>query len=320
MHYLLILFLTFIVSACSKEPESIPFEKLDLPENKIYRDVFLTSEGRLVICGSEGQKGFIMHSDDLGQTWTSYGGTLNHAVNALHFVDANVGFCADGDVIIRRTEDGGVTWSPFYDTTWPLTVNRKLRSIWFTTPEKGFVCGGKNLGNGVMYTTINSGNEWTWSEFEHEYRSVCFSDSLNGIVCGHGSLLYTSDGGISFSNGNITNHYFTGATCDQRGYFSVCDLNGRVFRSNTPGGTWIQIRNGSDWSVRSGQLNSIAVSPSGKIAAAGPGGFLTWSNDNGASWNDRLSFNSSDIHKVKWLDDHTLVCAGQNGIYLTRIF
>jgi len=273
----------------------------------------------MIVCGGEAQKGFILYSDDLGQTWTSAIGTFNDQVNALHFINSDTGFCADGDIIISRTMNGGTSWDPFYDNSWPLTVNRNLRSIWFTTTEKGFVCGGKNLGNGVLYTTVNTGNDWTWTEFEHEYRSVTFSDSLNGIICGHGSVLYTNDGGNNFYPASLKDHYFTGSASDQFGNFFICDLNGKIYQSSNPKNNWLLIRDGSNWTIKSGQLNSIALSPGGKIAAAGPSGFITWSNDNGSSWNDRQSFNGSDIFKVKWLDEKTLACAGQNGIYLVRI-
>lgn len=314
-----LILLAMVVTACSKDYDTVPYEKLNLPESLTYRDFFLTEDGRLVVCGGEENSGFIKYSDDAGNSWITVSEVFTHSVNALYFLNSDTGFCADGDIIIRRTTDGGATWVPFYDQTWPLTVNRNLRSIWFTSTEKGFVCGGKNLGNGVMYTTENSGNNWSWSEFNHEYRSVCFADTLNGIICGHGSLLYTTNGGNQFYSSNLTKYYLTGSCTDQNGHFLVCDLNGRVFRSANPAGNWYQIRDGSDWNVGSGQLNTISVSTSGKIAAAGPGGFITWSNDQGASWQDRTSFNGSDIFKVKWIDNETLMCAGQKGVFLITI-
>jgi hypothetical protein len=93
----------------------------------------------------------------------------------------------------------------------------------------------------------------------------------------------------------------------------MCDFNGSVYTSVNKGDSWRTIRDASSWNVNGNQQNCIGISPSGRIACAGPNGFFTWSDDFGNSWNDRESFNGNDILKIEWIDGNNLIAVGKNG-------
>lgn len=316
MKFLLVaLSLSFLLNSCKKDPESLPFRKIEMPVQTIYRDLWIFNEDEMVVGGGDANNSVLYLTTDGGQSWQTptFQEQPKHYINTLFFINRDTGFCGDGNVIIRRTVNGGLHWDDFYDQSWPIPQNRILRKIWFTDTLHGYICGGKGLGHGMIYKTDDTGMNWEWTAYNHEYRAVCFANQNNGLVGGYGSLLITDDGGQSFRNSGFTGYYLTGIAIGADGCYWVCDLNGSIFSSCDGGNTMNQSRKGTSWSVTSHQLNDIAVSTSGKIAAAGPSGFITISSDGGRSWNDYRSFNEHDIHRIRWLSDRVLVAVGSNG-------
>lgn len=304
-----------LFSSCRKEPESLPFRKIEMPVSTTYRDLWIFNENEMVVCGGDEQHRVLLITVNGGENWQKgiFLDQPDDFINTIFFINRDTGFCGDGEVIIRRTIDGGLHWHSFYDQTWPIPQNRILRKIWFTDTTNGFICGGKGLGHGMIYKTENTGASWNWTAYDHEYRAVCFANQSNGLVGGYGSLLITDDGGHSFHNSSFTGYYITGIDVGDDGCYWICDLNGVIFKSCDGGNTLHQSRKGTGWSINSRQLNDIAVSSDGKIAAAGPSGFVTVSSDGGQNWNDYMSFSGTDIYRIKWLSESIIMAVGSNG-------
>lgn len=318
MRVLVLLVLSWFVTSCKKELPGLPYQKLSSPVSVAFRDVHVFNANEFVISGGDNDKGAVLYTYDGGLTWEISKSTFENPVNSIYFLNRDTGFCADGDILIYKTTNGGHDWNAFYGTSWPLTVNRNLRDIWFTTDSTGFVCGGKNYGNGVLFKTENSGNYWSFNEYSHEYRGICFQDDRNGIMCGYGSLLYTTDGGTSFNPIDNKNSYYTGIG-QFNGLYWMCDFNGGVYTFTGSGQNWREVRNAKTWNTSHHQQNCIALSQDGVIAVSGPNGFFSWSRDNGSSWNDRTSFDGSDILQIAWIDNRNLIAVGKNGIYKVSV-
>ena len=307
------LFIFVFLVGCKKNVEEIPCQQLQVPINTTYRDIHVFNENEYTICGGDESGGVIHKTIDGGSTWSTSLTSFPNSINCLFFLDNNTGFCADSDILIYKTTDGGINWNTFYATSWPLTVNRHLRDIYFNSDTSGFICGGKNYGNGVLYQTSNSGDYWSYNEYSHEYRGICFADAVHGVLCGYGSLLVTADGGSTFDNVENGKAFYTGISVDSNSSFWMCDFNGSIYQSTDFGISWNQKRKVGSWNMSQPQLNCIAVSPSGRIASAGVNGFITWSDDAGDSWNDRESFGGNEILKISWIDNSTLLAVGKNG-------
>jgi photosystem II stability/assembly factor-like uncharacterized protein len=308
--------LIILFCSCAKDYPLQPFTRFELPTNLSVRDAVITGKDTIVICGAEGSTGFTYRSVDAGISWTAFK-NFDLQVNTLFFLDNQTGFAADADIIIYKTIDGGLTWSPFYDIKWPLTVNRFLRDIWFSNDSTGFVCGGKNFGNGVLYSTKNKGESWTFSEFSHEYRGICFNSNI-GIMCGYGSLLKTNDNGVTWQTVGAQK-YYTGITKDAFQNFWTCCFNGEVYSSYDGGTSWNKKRDNGNSSLSGIRFNCIAISSTGIIACAGPEGMITWSSDGGNSWKVKNSCNSNDIYKLDWISATELLACGEKGLYKITI-
>ncbi len=313
----LLLFLSLITS-CKKELADLPYEKMQVPVSVALRDVHVFNANEFVISGGDDGTGVIMYTADGGTNWEISNTVFDNQVNSISFLNRDTGYCADSDILIYKTTNGGHDWNAFFGTSWPLTVNRNLRDIWFTSDSTGFVCGGKNYGNGVLFQTGNAGNYWSYREYSHEYRGICFENALNGVMCGYGSLLSTTDGGYSFKAIENRSAYYTGIThCN--GTYWLCDFNGGVYTFTGTGQNWTEVRNAKSWNVNHHQQTCLAISPGGAIAIAGPNGFFTWSSDNGSSWNDRTSFGGSDILQMAWIDNMHLIAVGKNGVFKVSV-
>ena len=316
MNRILVVILALSISSCKKDLPEAPYLKLGVPLQIAYRDLHVFNEKEFILCGGDDQ-GAVLKTLDGGVTWEVSQTQFDNPVNALFFMNADTGFCADSDINIFKTTDGGSNWQPFYGTSWPLTVNRNLRDIWFTDANTGFVCGGKNYGNGVLYRTLDAGTQWTFEEFAHEYRGICFADENHGVMCGYGSLLITDDGGTSFYTREIKDYYYTAVCVDAGKKYYLCELNGSVYTSVDYGQSWQKINDRDGWGANYGKLFTISVSPNGKIAAAGPEGYLISSADGGSSWTKWETSGKNDILKIAWLDDNDLLAVGKDGgVYL----
>lgn len=313
MRLLFLVLMVLIFSGCSKDPEEMPYQKLNIPVHTTFRDIEKIVDGSLVACGGDDDFGITMKSFDNGNSWIVSPTSFDNPLNTLYFLSDDTGFVADADILIYRTTDGGTNWEPFYASSWPLTVNRNLRDITFRNDSSGIVCGGKNYGNGVVYSSSNKGDSWSFTEYEHELRSVCFTDAMNGVICGYGSLMVTHDGGVTFEKKEKPKDFFTGIVNDFSGRLWMCAFNGNIYTSSNKGDNWKKIRETNSWSTSVNQLNCIDISPQGRIACAGPNGFIVWSNDGGVSWNERLSFDGNDILQLEWNSESELFAVGKNG-------
>jgi len=286
---------------------------VDLPTGADIRCIFISGPDTLLLSGGEDASGIVLRSVDGGENFETIANNFNKSVNGLWFIDSQRGFAVDNDVIIYKTLDGGFTWNGYYPQIYPLSVNRNLRSIIFVNDSTGFVCGGKNFGNGLIYKTSDGGVSWSFTEFTHELRGIWFDGELNGITCGYGAMLHSTDGGLTWNLSDSFKEYFTGLRKDPVGSLWACTFDGEVFSGGSAGENWYRMNDRSD--LPSGfRLNCIDAN-AGVIVAAGPNGSLIISKDNGSQWTVYTSFNENTIYDIKLLSSHSAIACGKNGAF-----
>jgi len=104
---------------------------------------------------------------------------------------------------IHRSTDGGQTWS-FYQT---IFTTSWFSDIHFPTKSVGYTCGGTAFGNHtkIIAKTLDGGQTWlsiTANAFlGYSFSNIHFINADTGFVAHEeGDLLFTVDGGNSFSN------------------------------------------------------------------------------------------------------------------------
>ncbi len=186
----------------------------------------------------------LMGTTDGGVTWDTVFYNPENYIKGLYFVDSNNGWMLVYRELVsgvRRTTDGGKTWSDFIDVSLDEFFTRK---ILFITPKTGFIYNDDE-GYGIEgYKTTDGGLTWNDNDFAKvEYMS--FIDTAAGFGSGETELLQnifikTTDAGNSFNL--ISSENFFGSNI-----FFINDLvgwrisydNGRTFQITYDGGlTW----------------------------------------------------------------------------------
>ncbi|MPR34332.1 hypothetical protein GBK04_13440 [Cytophagaceae bacterium SJW1-29] len=168
------------------------------------KSVYFTSSTVGWVAGSFSST--IWKTTDAGLTWSDVNLGGLYPVNDLFFTDPNNGWLLSANGAVVRTNDGGLTWTPY--TTGTGTGQR----VHFTSYLVGWMVGyngglAKTTDGGVNWTQISSGigTNSSWSD-------VFFVNPSIGWIAGYGGALYkTVDGGNTWNNmigAFSTNTYF----------------------------------------------------------------------------------------------------------------
>tara|TARA_B100000809_G_scaffold159282_1_gene156660 strand:- start:4263 stop:7664 length:3402 start_codon:yes stop_codon:yes gene_type:complete len=193
-----------------------------------------------------GDSGLIATSNDL-ITWneTIYDSTKN--LYSISFPDTVTGYISGGEQsngsnIIIKTTDGGTLWNTHLGNLHSGLNNNydKLKSIFFTTPNRGFMLGSHFLTH--LYETNDGGATWTENYFHNkELDDIYFYNGQSGFMFGNNDhLLRTNNTGEgwlyvdkSLPNGRIEDASFVS---DSVGY-CVGDY-GLIIKTVDYGSNW----------------------------------------------------------------------------------
>lgn len=175
-----------------------------------------------------------LKTTDGGLNWDITYLSLNGVpiINCVEFVDAETGWIGYGfdkhSANIRKTTDGGETWSSSLFTSVPKTNSEfhfqmdnpldtqvGIRSIYFKDSNNGFAVGGTRDGwNRCVFSTTDAGNSWQTNYVYSEQTgllSVRVNSDGQGLAIGYSGVIYiTDDNGSSWSqilSGNNALYY-----------------------------------------------------------------------------------------------------------------
>ncbi len=196
-------------------------------------------------CGGTGcipQGGFILRTQNAGQTWNKIFTTTNKfEITSITFLNNLIGFCIGGNVIYK-TINGGQTWSEYQVNN----LGGNMMKIKFRDSQNGFVVC---LFDTIL-KTIDGGISW---QITSPNKNIgYYSMSLyNGIsyVSGQGKILKSVDNGINWnelasSPSDIYDIHFTSESIGYafgRGNYSGGDFGrpyGSMYCTNNGGNSW----------------------------------------------------------------------------------
>ena len=171
-------------------------------------------------------------------------------LNRLSFLDSLRGWAAGDSGTILMTTDGGVSWSAQlspveFDIVDLNMINEKFGwALAHEYPHDTVM----TYGTTVLRTT-NGGGEWVSEQTFGEYfYAVEFVDSVNGCLGGNlGKLLWTNDGGVSWTSAVIDSPEFARWPIRTIRFFSptyafacggLYDVTGLVWRTSDGGKFW----------------------------------------------------------------------------------
>ena len=225
-------------------------------------------------------------------------------LNAIFFIDGEIGWAVGNDATILRTINGGTTWT---QATPPAETTSHLHGVFFNDNLNGWVVGDHDL----ILATTDGGKSWkkqNATTTAANLHGVHFINQKNGWVVGsHAAILATNDGGEHWTKQNpppgVSAHlrdvYFLFVNPDLVKGWAV-GQNG-VILLTTDGG--------KNWSIQASiiiteHLNAVHFTASGLFGwVVGNNATLLNTRDGGVNW-----------EKVSPL---TPVTAHLNGLHLT---
>ncbi len=201
----------------------------------LLRDVFFANR---TTGWAVGDSGVVLKTTNGGGSWSPQQSEVNTFLSSVYFLDEQRGWIAGSAGTILATSDGGGTWAP-QETVFESRTKEWLSDIMFSDNQNGWAVGK----DGVILRTTDSGASWLesrktaapdsiapdstgaagesarWSLYW--LLSVHFIDNSRGwAVGGNGTILQTSDGGISWNEQKNGNDPWTA------GWLYTIDLNG----------------------------------------------------------------------------------------------
>lgn len=176
----------------------------------------METKARVYAAGRVGGPAWLMHSDDLGDSWTTIN-LKDHAgmVLDVHFFDLNHGLIAAsssddvtrGTARILRTEDAGRTWQVAYDS------GRPFENVWkmsFPTPQTTSGIGYATIQSynpeateRFVIKTTDAGRTWTELPLVDDARvrqfGIGFLDANRGFVGAVPHAFATTDAGATWA-------------------------------------------------------------------------------------------------------------------------
>jgi photosystem II stability/assembly factor-like uncharacterized protein len=191
-------------------------------------------------CGGysiDAARGVIVKTTDGGATWD----TIPHDITdqniflTLHFFDATHGLVAGFG--LWSTSDGGLHWTA---VTLPSGVEN-IQRFDFISPTVGFAVG---YNSSALITTSDAGASWTNVSIptSEVCNGVNFFDAAHGVVvCDNGTILYTTNGGSSWTSATNNDPGLGDVLCVKMtsasmGYAGT--LNGKILRTTDGGASW----------------------------------------------------------------------------------
>jgi photosystem II stability/assembly factor-like uncharacterized protein len=231
--------------------------------------------GRRVI--TVGERGHILYSDDVGQTWKQATVPTRVTLTALHFPDANNGWAVGHDSTILRSVDRGTTWTLQYQSR---ETETPLLDVWFRDSNNGIAVGAY----GQYLVTVNGGESWAAKRIsDDDYHLNGFAaDSMGRLfMAAEAGQIYRSvDGGDiweALPSPYVGSFFGLRITPDDR--VLIFGLRGHLFSSDDHGETWTRVETGIESSLMgSARLDSSSV------ALVGLGGAVLLSRDNGRTF------------------------------------
>jgi len=283
-------------------------------EFRYPEDVAISSEGYIYVAdtGNCRIQKFDSSGNFLGLVggyWTSQTSGVSNALYSLSYVSDGGGLvawvCGAGGVI-RKTTNGGVTWSALSSGT-----SSDLYSIWFHGDQVGWVVGA----GGLIKKTTNGGTSWSTvsSGTTNNLYAVQFIDSWStGLAVGAGGTIRRStNGGSSWfgQTSNTTNDLHGVFLLDTNTNFAV-GKSGTILRTTNGGSTWTVISSGTT-------NNLYSVYFRGSTGwVVGAGGTILKTTNGGDTWVAKSSGTTSDLRSVIFVDDKRGWAAGDAGTVL----
>ena len=189
----------------------------------------------------------VLRSTDMGDSWSAIDVPVNTDLQAVSFVDSQLGYACGTNSQVLKTTDAGLTWAP---VTRPSATNYTLQAMEFIDANTGWIfVNFANVPGGNIFKTTDGGATWGQQTIgtTDQIASCDMVDANVGYLTLNSSnrpIYKTTNGGTNWTP--VTTP-FTGQIKDVRAvdanlvYLGINSGTNRVGKSTDGGTTWQQI-------------------------------------------------------------------------------
>ncbi|MBC5834818.1 T9SS type A sorting domain-containing protein [Flavobacterium sp. F372] len=272
--------------------------------------------------------------------WTVVPSGTTGEIDAIHFVDSQLGYCGGGFVNLRKTTNGGASWTTlstqkirdfsFVDNTfgysasvvgtsmaktidggntWANFTPPTSNSLWAVSATNSTTAYFVGTG-GVLWKTSNGGTSVTVlnSGTTEQLNDIVFISPTIGMIIGESTgIRRTTNSGVSWSVVNATTSLTEMCFVNTNVGYAV-GSNGKIVKTIDGGLTWTLLVTNSTAHLQGVHFfdinNGLAVGLSGKIL---------FTNDGGVTWNLQNSGLTSHLRDVRMLSASKAIVVGDSG-------
>ena len=273
---------TSTLLAAYSDPLDSAAIKMEAAQNSLLLDVEYTGK-RLVTVG---ERGHILYSDDQGKSWQQADVDAMAHLNAVFFINEELGWAVGEDQVIMRSDDGGTSWKRIYDDRTADLV-APLLDVLFLDEQIGFAVGAY----GTLLTTTDGGQNWQDDR-----------DLIDNIDEWHYNAIIRTRGGSLYIAG-------------EKGFVYRSDDNGqswdvlRIPRELTPE----EIEDLVEPFYEVSFLGVVAMKKEERLVFFGVGGRIFVTDDGGQNWRQVEIDTSAGLAGGSLLADGSILIVGSDG-------
>ncbi|HBO1995413.1 TPA: hypothetical protein L4G24_001967 [Pseudomonas aeruginosa] len=299
--------------------ESAPIT--DRAVSSLLLDVVRAGE-RLVAVG---ERGFIVYSDDQGQSWKQSQVPVRTTLTAVYFATPSRGWSVGHDGVVLASLDGGETWVKQLDGHQANQISLNAAAKRLEELEAEISDSGEELSEeqelmlGNAQLLLDDSEAFNEDGATRPLLDLWFKNPSEGIVVGaYGLILRTSDGGETWHSlaPKMPNpdlfHY--NAIAQAGSSLFIAGEAGSVFRSDDEGQDWQALE-----SPYEGSYFGVLGSEQGReVLIMGLKGHLFSSHDRGESWAELETGTDHTLSSGSVSADNSVMLVGYSGTRLLR--
>jgi len=277
---------------------------VDIKPHRIVLMDITRAGDRLVTVG---ERGFVLLSDDAGDTWRAVGTPVTRTLTGVAFNGDKLGVAVGHGGSLVRTEDGGESWT---DVPMDDAYGESLLGVTALGDGKFAVYGAF----GMYFDSTDGGRSWTKRTILNED----FDRHISQVVQANGLLWMVGESGTLATCDSLCTDYvevpspyqgsFFGMVVARDGALVIFGMRGTVYRSADNGQTWEKVEIDTTASFNGGRTLA-----DGRIMLVGNAGLVATSKDDGRSFQIQWSPASRGFSAVVEAGER-LVVAGEAGV------
>jgi len=238
------------------------------------------------------------------QEWAKVvpGTAVSGALYAEYFLTPQLGWVGGEGAIIRKTTDGGLTWTP-------QSGQQNVTDLQMFNANLGYGACGSG-GTGTLLKTTNGGTNWvTAASTPTVMWDVFVLDSTHAWAVGAGGAIWATTNGSTWTSqpsGISTDLRTIGFADANTGY--AAGLSGKILKTTNGGASWVPLASGV-----TNNLHEIRTLSADTVWIAGEGGRLLKSTNAGATWTPQAAGTTADLVALFFQDRTVAYAGGGNG-------